>query len=288
MEWLKQLLFARELEELQILRNSIRLLEETDQITKDTVKNLRVELNLKQEEISQLNKQIDLLKELEKKIPLEELKDYFLNKWKEGYVTFNYRGEGYEDIKTCLYESAEGYKAFDEIAESIIKRYSLASKKLDLIPWYVMVWREEKFAGNIYYANDLKTFGRRDYWQRGELTLKNYKNGFDCDDMMIVMHLVMRHILIRLNKADQLWRLKGCCSDTILGGHAYNIWLAEDIEWYVVETTMGVKETKDNWQKKPLRYNGLYSKIWFTFNKDHTWSDNDFVFDKEDFFKKKE
>jgi hypothetical protein len=104
--------------------------------------------------------------------------------------------------------------------------------------------------------------------------------------MAIVMHLVILHILEELGLSEHSWRLKMCCSDTILGGHAYNLWLADDIEWYSIESTLGVTEAMRNWLSRPMRYNGLYQTIWFTFTKERTYADTDLMFDKADYFKK--
>lgn len=230
-----------------------------------------------------LQERIDHMEQLEKKIPVVALKDYFLKKWREGNVTWNIQGEGSQDVRIALRETPEDKLEFTKIAQDIIKNYNLKKRSIDEIPLTVMRWRKLTFEDNKYYKDDFKTFGKTEYWQRGGLTLKNYKNGFDCDDMAILMHLVILHVLEELALSSQAWRLKMCCSSTLIGGHAYNIWLADDVEWYPVESTISVSECILDWLLKPVRYSNLYQKIWFTFTREHTYSDNDFVFDKEDY-----
>lgn len=255
-------------------------------VAKHNIEQLQLSLEEKQKLIEELQKKVDRYRQLEKEIPIEDLKEYFLTKWKEGNVLYNMEGEGMVDVRRALRETEEDKNAFDALAETVIKKYRLNANKLDRVPLSVMRWREAYFEGNKYYDSDLKTFGKREYWQRGGLTLEKYKEGFDCDDMAIVMHLLILHILDKLDMGDHAWRLKMAAGNTAIAGHAYNIWLGDDIEWYTVESTLSVKYAIDNWKEKPHRMNGLYGRIWFTFTKERTYSRETFVFDKNDYWKK--
>jgi hypothetical protein len=111
------------------------------------------------------------MEQLEKKVPVSELKSYFLSKWREGNVLWNFQSQGSQDVKIALRETVEDKAEFKKIAQKIISDYNLSKKPIDSIPRYVMDWREDYFNRNTYYKSDLTTFGKSDYWQRGGLTL---------------------------------------------------------------------------------------------------------------------
>jgi len=64
------------------------------------------------------------------------------------------------------------------------------------------------------------------------------------------------------------------------GGHAYAIYLADDNEWYTLDSTFYPRESKLNFLTKPQNQNERYSDIWFTFNDLWCWAQKSFVYIK--------
>jgi len=102
-----------------------------------------------------------------------------------------------------------------------------------------------------------------------------FKNGIlthNCDDLSVLMHWVLRKVLELSGFEEAKWRVRFVASRTLSGGHAYNIWLAEDCEWYVMESTMDMEGSLEKtWLETPLRENNFYYDFYGFATPTQTW-----------------
>jgi len=120
------------------------------------------------------------------------------------------------------------------------------------------------------YTRDSEKFGRIEYWQAPDKSAHGREG--DCDDLTLLMHVVLRRVLEMSGMEDSVWRVRLAASRTLSGGHAYNIWLAEDCEWYVMESTMDMDGSLERtWLETPLRQNNFYYDFYGFATPEQTW-----------------
>ena len=87
------------------------------------------------------------------------------------------------------------------------------------------------------------------------------------------MHAVIVELLEMFNMSEYAWRLKFTASHVLgEGGHAYNIWLHDDGEWYVIESTYDLRGSfRRTWLKTPIRNNNMYYNFWGFARPDRSW-----------------
>jgi len=80
-------------------------------------------------------------------------------------------------------------------------------------------------------------------------------------------------MLKELGILEHYWRIKIACGRLVgYGGHAFNIWLHDDGEWYVIESTYDLANSyKKTWLKTPIKNNNLYRDFWGFIRKDRSW-----------------
>ena len=115
-----------------------------------------------------------------------------------------------------------------------------------------------------------------------------------CDDYMILEYDIIRELFNQLSVWENVKHRLKCVAGNVnkrgsipsnAGGHAYLIWLAEDKEWYTVETTYYPEKAITNFKKLPQKHNQMYGTMWFTFNEDKSWAQNSITVTTLDFNK---
>ena len=226
-------------------------------------------------QLDQANRDKELLREeikslLETKtINVLTLKDYYENKYGSAIWTYNYDGKGAKDVKNALKVDEEGEETLKDAASYLINHYGLTSgSKPEVVVESVMKYFMQK--GEWYYTRDSKLFDKNEYWAPANDSWIGRAG--DCDDLAILMHNLVYYIFEKLNLSEHYWRIKLCAGGTLVEGHAFNIWLGDDGEWYVVESTLDLKGSfRKSWLKTPMRFNNLYTNYWGFARKDRSW-----------------
>lgn len=113
-----------------------------------------------------------------------------------------------------------------------------------------------------------------------------------CDDWGILEYNIIREIFLMLG----VWqkhkhRLKCVVGNVNLygpipssaGGHFYLMWLHDDREWRVVESTYFRPRAILSYHSKPMKFNSAYGTIWFTITEDHSFAQNSISVSKKHF-----
>lgn len=249
--------------------------KELEQWKADFNKAIEIGNKLK-EEIEKLNKE---LQELNKK-PLIEDSEYWNNKWQKSNVF-------YSAPKRKLITEYVKYREIKEITE-IAKELSKQKTNIDDIPKVVLNWLHNKFKLNEFkYVSDTS-----EKWNTPEETL-NSKKG-DCDDWGILEYYIIRECFKQLGKWEQVKHRLKCVAGNVnnkgsipssAGGHFYLIWLADDCNWYTIESTYFREIALINYKETPQKLNSMYGTIWFSLSEEFSFAQNSIAVSKEDFKK---
>ena len=222
------------------------------------------------EQINDLQTNKELLKKeiktllSEGKIDVQSLKNYYENKYGKAIWLYEYDNSGTrKDVKGALRILDE--EPLKKLSNKIIKRYNLKTrtppqKIVEKIMRYFILRKEWTYKSDTY-----------EFWTPANISCET-RTG-DCDDLAILMHNMIYYVFEKLGLSDYYWRIKLCASGILnQGGHAFNIWLHEDGEWYVVESTYDlVGSWKKTWLKTPIKNNNLYQNYWGFARKDRSW-----------------
>ena len=217
--------------------------------------------------------QFELKEALKQPEPLNilDLKEWYENKYGSKPWTYNFNSDGKQrDIKYALRETTGGAKFLREYAQIIFDKYK-PQTPTEVVE-VVMRWFKRSTAWK--YTSDVKQFNKLDFWQTAEDSLNTFEG--DCDDLAILMHCLIYHLLNLTGYESHYWRVKLCIADLLgEGGHALNVWLGDDGEWYAVESTYDLKGSFDrSWLKAPIKYNNLYKGFRGFARKDKSWNGN--------------
>lgn len=195
-------------------------------------------------------------------------KNYWDNKWKQSPVVYNgraLRGKSDRiavDVKSFIIDN-------DEMLQQIISRYNLKKGNYDDTALAIQQW-VVKF---LTYKYDEESVNVPEFWQFPFETLQSEIG--DCEDGAILITALL------INTGVPAWRTKVAAgyvqsSPTApQGGHAYNIYLADDGEWRVLDWCY-YQDSHVQVKDKPLAKNGgqknSYKDTWFTFNNEHAWA----------------
>ena len=245
---------------------------------------------LYEEDFKELDKQITDLKEEIDTIErlgsvLKEQKDYknqqyWNTKWKQSKVFYAAPKSRYV-VEYLQRPVSDKIKA---ISKEIIKDYALTSTNIDEVPKAVMNWVDTQ---NFKYELD-----KTEEWADPDVFFSR-KTG-DCDDNGVLEYYLIRQIIVSFG----LWeenkhRLK--CVDghvhhpyqfyTYAGRHFWLIWLAEDSEFYTVETTFYKEKAIKNWLKLSQKLNPQYGTINYTFTDYVSFAQNSVTVSQTDYKK---
>jgi hypothetical protein len=205
------------------------------------------------------------------KIDLTIAKPWYEAKYGSTSFMYNYDGKGTKDIRTALRTSDAGVTLFTGAARKFIldNNLSSSSKPEDVVSSVMLYFSK---TSSWMYVFDKDQFKRDEYWELAENSWSTLKG--DCDDLAILMHVFIYYLLKELELEEQYWRLKFVTGRVLNeGGHAFNVWLHTDGEWYVVESTYDLRGSYNRtWLHTPVRFNNLYESFWAFARKDKSWS----------------
>lgn len=278
MNWLQSLLKTyrkgKQYDDLQRRFNELQKEKKSLQSThKKKVNSLKTRLQKCEDALSSAKQFIKQVRS-DNRVDLEKHKNYYMYPSEQDTITYNMRRRGRVDVR-------EAFRVEDEeqlcgFTQDLIEKGGLSSKnsplqivdKLYKLFVYEVSWN---------YVTDDELYGRIEYWQEASKSSELLRG--DCDDLSILMHMTIRKALQLLGYESEVWRLRFVAGRTLTEGHAYNIWLHYDGEWYVIESTLDEKESfEKTWLKTPLRKNNLYGNIYFFTTPEQSWKgDEDIV-----------
>ena len=214
-----------------------------------------------------------LFKELNKgNFEITDLKDWYYDKFgRQNSWRYNAYSTGLREVSTVI--SAGDQKVVKDAAKQLIKEFGL---KKGVKPEVVIeeVARYFMRRVNWRYVRDIDMHGVVEYWNNAADSWKKRRG--DCDSLSILMHNLIFYMFKELDLSEHYWRLKFTAHGTLVEAHAFNIWMGEDGEWYVLESTLDlIGSFTKTWLKTPLRNNNLYIGIpWGYADRDNSWRGN--------------
>lgn len=218
-----------------------------------------------------LASQVKTLLKKKQPISIESLKTYYENKYFDAPYYYNW-GQGKQDVKNILH--SKNTQLLKDTANNIAGKYKCDTPTKCVEA--VMKWAlKSKFK----YVSD-----HGEQWRRADQVMADMRD--DCDGLAVLMHELTRRVLTIKGFKGSYWRLK-YTTGQLLGeaGHAFNIWLHDDGEWYAVESTYDLRGSlMKTWLKTPIRNNNLYVYYWGFARTDKSWvgSSGDLIPYKED------
>lgn len=213
-----------------------------------------------------------LKKALKTKEPfkVKDMKEWYYDKYgQKNNWYYNAKSKGGVEVSSVLKNNDD--TVLIKAADEIIKKYRLTknSKPETVVANVIRYFMLSK---NWDYKTDIELYGRPEYWQSASHSWDIRKG--DCDDLAILMHNLVYFMFKKLGMVNEhYWRLKYTAMGTITEAHAFNIWMGEDGEWYVVESTLDLRNNFiKTWLKTPLKNNNLYSgKPWGFADRYNSW-----------------
>jgi len=197
----------------------------------------------------------------------EDLKNFFM--YPDEQITWMYPIRGGNDIPVTHAFSVADDSGIVAEAQKVVKKGGLRRKNNPTqVADYFYRYVENNWDWD--YTTDRKNFGKIEYWMAPDDALEEMEG--DCDDKALAMHMVLRQVLKEAGFGNSVWRIRFAASRTLAGGHAYNIWLGEDCEWYVMESTMDAEGSRaKTWGNTPLRENNFYYDFYGFATPEQTW-----------------
>ena len=237
--------------------DEIDSLKVINQLKIDELNNIINDLNI--ELIASKNQLKELLND--NKVNVNDYKDWYEFRFGNSSWFYNYDGNGSKDVKTAFrYKKENGKEIIRDLSNKIIDKYKLVNPTLNNI--IESVKKYFILRSNWTYVSDLQEYGVPEYWAEVDVSATSRRG--DCDSLALLMHMLILDIFEVFNLQHNYWRLKLAAS-TVLGegGHAYNLWLHDDGEWYVIESTYDLQNSfRRTWLKTPVRNNNLYVNFW--------------------------
>lgn len=234
----------------------------------DSITNLKKQIAEEQNSIKALKEQLKELLNVGV-LDLVALKDWYEAKYGDAIWLYNYDGEGTKDVKNALLVQEE--TPLTELSKKLVAKYGLGStsKPQDII-YSLMSYFSLKSSWK--YMTDEELYNKTELWQFADKSCTMRKG--DCDDLAILMHNLIYYLFKELGLENHYWRLKLAAGGLIgsEGGHCFNIWLHDDGEWYVIESTYDlIGSQKKTWLKTPVKNNNLYGTWWGFARRDRSW-----------------
>jgi len=232
----------------------------------------------KDESIVNLTGEVEVLKSAlikpDKHDSLESFKKYIDSiPAKTTYYNF---GKGKKRVHLAFKNSLKNETIIKSFIEEDLKFDGSIHKDADTMVFYLRKKFKETFPTKRYYASDTELYGMIEYWASAKETITKLRKGvksFDCDDVMVLLHNCIYHILKDYFPKDT-WRIRGFIVDLWgnLGGHAMLAWVKEGVnDWVVLETTyMDVKQSFI-WNKNYTIRNQLLYQIRYSFNHENEY-----------------
>lgn len=212
---------------------------------------------------------------------MEDLKDYWNNKWVKQSVV--YAGRALRSSSNRIDVDVRNFIVVeDDILKGIINKYDLRKSTYNETAYAC----QNFVVRYLSYREDDSMNSCEEFWQ---FPFETVASRFaDCEDGAILMASLM------INAGIPNWRVK-VVGGTVkpqptapLGGHAYCIYLADredgSLEWEIHDWCY-FEDSNIPTGKKPLAkdggFNNTYIDIWFTFNNEYAWSNEEVVIDQK-------
>ena len=207
-------------------------------------------INENKEKINNLQEQIDLLNRKLKELTTTPLENELNSKYPKKKVLY-YRietdGTYSVDVRTFI-------NKYDDLIPTV------KGKDDDEIALNALKWVMK----NIKYISDKTQYNYSEYWAYPYQTLKRKKG--DCEDGAILLANIM------LKSGIPYYKIRLCCGDTPLGGHAYVVYYYEkgrrwvSLDWCYFANSKKIKDRSD--YKNEL----LYGDVWFSWNQKYAFA----------------
>lgn len=210
---------------------------------------------------------------------MKELKKFWDNKWKKKSVI--YSGRALRSSRARIDVDVRNFIITnDDILKDIVEKYGLKKATYNETAHAC-----QQFVVNyITYKDDEMQNSCEEFWQFPFETLASMTG--DCEDGAILMASLM------INAGIPNWRVK-VAGGTVkpqptapLGGHAYCLYLADredGMDWEIHDWCY-YEDSEIPTGKKPLAKDGGYKQtyidIWFTFNNEFAWSNEEVKIDQ--------
>lgn len=194
--------------------------------------------------------------------------NYTNNKWPKAPIIYDgraLRGKTRRigaDVKTFITTN-------DEILKNVVSKYRLSKSSMDDTAWAVQKW----VVRFLTYKYDEEINNCPEFWQFPFETLQSEVG--DCEDGAILITSLM------IEAGVPAWRSKVAAgyvqaSPTApQGGHAYNIYLADDANWRICDWCY-YEDSDTPVKNKPTAKSGgqnnAYKDVWFSFNNEYSWN----------------
>lgn len=193
---------------------------------------------------------------------------YWNNKWQKAPIIYSGRAlRGQKDrigvdVKCFIH-------ANDEILRDIVSKYRLEKRDHDETALAIQKWVVRFLTYK--YDDDLNL--TPEFWQFPFETLQS-EHG-DCEDGAILITSLMIQAGIPAFRTKVAAGYVQSSPTAPQGGHAYNIYLANDGEWRIMDWCY-YEDSNISVKDKPLAKNGgyknCYKDTWFTFNNEYSWN----------------
>ena len=209
-----------------------------------------------------------LIEEIQTESSENVRRNRFENKFKKNKLIYRAQGEYERDVRTLICDKSHLLEAF--INENKLNAGTDDEKILKI---------QKAVYKAIAYMTDNDSNKLNEYWEHPELTLQKVHG--DCEDHMLLVKSLVLMCGIEDYKVKCVagW-VKDPSDKKKQIGHAYNIYLRDDNEWVVVDTTYYPDLTpiaKRTIHKEDLNYFPVKEAIWWTFTKDWTYSPEEVV-----------
>lgn len=182
----------------------------------------------------------------------KERAKYWNNKWPKKRIIYNAQYGRPRDVRTFIFD-----KSF--ILADIIKENKLAGKNDNDTMYRILMF----VIKNLKYTGDEKTKGQKEFWQNPEDTV-TYMKG-DCEDGAILI----KSLSLLAGIPD--YKVRVAAGHVKGGGHAYVIYLRDDDTQVILDWCYWPNKLKIN-ERKSFSEEKNYYDVWFSFNKNHTFS----------------
>ena len=194
--------------------------------------------------------------------------NYWNNKWPKAPIIYNgraLRGKSDRigvDVKDFIVLN-------DELVKNVIKKYKLDQGRTpDDIAWNIQKW-VVKF---LSYKYDEDSDQCPEFWQFPFETLQSGVG--DCEDGAILITSLLANAGIPDFRCKVGAGYVQPSPTAPKGGHAFNLYLADDGEWRILDWCF-YEDSRLPVKSKPLSKNGgqknAYLELWFTFNDKFSW-----------------
>jgi len=174
------------------------------------------------------------------------------NKWTRKPVIYNAQYGRPRDVRTFLFDKSY-------ILEEKMRQYKLVGKNDDETMYKVLMF----VIDNLRYTSDEDTKSQLEFWQNPEDTVTLMKG--DCEDGAILI----KSLSLIAGIPD--YKVRIAAGNVKGGGHAYVLYLRDDNTQCVLDWCYWPNKLPIN-QRKKFSAEENYYDIWFSFNKNFTFS----------------